>query len=147
MSPTSTGNMGKQNRPTKRSAWETVKWLRNCSCMWVITTTIIFQDHIAFLTKNIVKSVALVSLCWYGSWQDLNFLVPQNFCLLVSFLARFPPSYTHHFGPNIALLKCCYFSCRGAATRGKDARGEVLSTSGASSVSKSCKVAWFTLSD
>lgn len=155
MSPASTGNTGKQDRPTEMIG------VRDCKVAEKLPLLAshhnyyhLSRTHCIF-HKNIVKSMAFVYLSWYGSSGDLNFLVPKSLWLLVSFLASFAHSCTYHFVPNTEVLKCCYFSLRRAATRGKDACGEVfLSTSHASSVSKKnfiilpsiCKVAWFILS-
>lgn len=155
MSPASTGNTGKQDRPTKMIG------VRDCKVAEKLPLLAshhnyyhLSRTHCIF-HKNIVKSMAFVYLSRYGSSGDLNFLVPKSLWLLVSFLASFAHPYTYHFVPNTEVLKCCYFSLRRAATRGKDACGEVfLSTSRASSVSKKKfiilpsigKVAWFILS-
>lgn len=137
MSPASTGNTGKQDRPTKMIG------VRDCKVAEKLPLLAshhnyyhLSRTHCIF-HKNIVKSMAFVYLSRYGSSGDLNFLVPKSLWLLVSFLASFAHPYTYHFVPNTEVLKCCYFSLRRAATRGKDACGEVfLSTSRASSVSK-----------
>lgn len=120
VSPANTGNMGKQDRPTKRIG------VRDCEVAEKLVLHLRDQSYYhparthCILHKYIVKSMALViHLCLDMAYREIWISWYLKACVYLS------PSWLASLHPvpiTLYLIQkcwCCYFALRRAATRGR----------------------------